>query len=98
MLIGLLLAVATAGAAPARAGASQPIPRETLVEMYRHELQGELTPAASARYFDAHLQLEKYFDSNSASERREIIQALQAMNLEAGVIGKIARIRMNWPE
>src|SRR5438445_114965 len=94
MLMALLLACVTGTTAPTTA----PIPRETLTEMYRRELHAELTPAASERYFEAHLQLEKYFASNSASERREIAQTLQAMNIDPNVIGRIARIRMNWPE
>src|SRR5436190_22135378 len=98
MLIGLLLAVVTTANSPASAPRAEAIPRDTLVETYRHELVGEMTPAAKERFFDAHLQLEKYFASNSASERREIMQSLQAMRVDANVLGRIARIRMNWPE
>ncbi|WP_428939098.1 alpha/beta hydrolase-fold protein [Fontivita pretiosa] len=74
---------------------SQPIPRQQLDQMYRAELGQLYNPADADKLYQANLLLERYFAA--PDQRRAVVQSLQALGLDANLIGRLARIRMTWP-
>jgi hypothetical protein len=74
------------------------IPRQTLDAMYRRELGTLYTPAVADRLYDAHQLLEKYFAAENPADRKAIVPQLAALNLDPNILGRLARIRMYWPQ
>ncbi len=84
-----------ATASPASLPVAEPIPRQSLDAMYRLEL-GVLYRAADAdKLFQANRLLDRFFAS--ADQRRDLVHAMESLGLDANLIGRLARIRMNWP-
>jgi predicted esterase len=95
LVLTLLPQLAFAQRGPASLPASQAIPRATLDQMYRREL-GNLYRAADAeKLYRANQLVETYFAS--ASDRKQTIQAIESLQLDPNIIGRITRIRMDWP-
>ena len=84
---------------PAAAGAPQgePLARADLERMYRHELEGLYRPADADKVYAAHALIERYFAATKATERKQIVLDLEATGLDVNLLGRLARIRMNWP-
>jgi hypothetical protein len=75
-----------------------PIPRETLIGMYREELGEKFRPELADRYTRAHELIEKYFETPGSAPRKAIAQDIEAVGLEPAVVGRLCRIRMYWPQ
>ena len=84
--------------ATTRPSAADAIPRETLAEMYRAELGDAYDPVSADQYEAAHKLIEQYFASPSSGERKAIVTQLEATGLDANALGRLCRIRTNWPE
>lgn len=83
--------------APASQAAFDPIPEATLQQMYRRELGPKYNPAEAAKLYAAHQLLEQYFATQKAADRKAITNQLIATELDPNVLGRIVRLRMNWP-
>ena len=76
------------GAAPSSLPTTQPIPHETLNQIYQREL-GTLYNAADAeKYAQASELLDRYFADPQA--RPEITKLLEALSLDPNLIGRLA--------
>lgn len=80
---------------PASLPASQLMPRSTLDQIDRTELGSLYKPADAAKLFQAHQQIERYFASSS--NRKDAVASLEALGLDPNIIGRLTRIRMDWP-
>jgi len=76
----------------------RPIPRQTLDAMDRRELGPLYTPQVAAKLPDAHLLLERYFAAQQKAERAAALAQIKALSLDPVVLGRIARIRLYWPD
>src|SRR5688500_1218330 len=72
-----------------------PIPRDQLGRIYRHGLEGLDRPADADKVYGAHQLLERYFAA--APERKALVKQIEATGLDVNLLGRLARIRMNWP-
>jgi hypothetical protein len=95
VLILMLGSVAAAQAPPASLPAPTAMPADLLDVIDRQELAGKYQPADRARYLQAHTLIEQYFAD--PSRRRETVAALEATGLDPVVIGRLTRVRMDWP-
>ncbi|HWE04908.1 MAG TPA: hypothetical protein VG326_21050 [Tepidisphaeraceae bacterium] len=73
------------------------IPRETLIGMYRTELGERFHVEDADKLLAAHQWIERYFDAAGAADRKQAVRGLEMCGLDAGVIGRIVRLRMRWP-
>ena len=92
----LLCAVLLINPARAADAPSPPIPADVLQDMYKRELGPLYTPQLAEKLPEAHQLLEQYF-AQPASQRKPTLAALQQMNLDPVVLGRIARLRLHWP-
>jgi hypothetical protein len=97
MLLGLLVSVLQSPPATSQAIPTEPIPRAELETMYQHELGGLYKPANYEKLFAAHQLIERYFADDSVGERARIVQQLDASGIDPNILGRITRIRLNWP-
>ncbi len=109
MLFLLTCVVPLAAAQPAPpAAATQPAPRErfdpadvipdaALRRIYQRELGPTFKPDAFKAVRAAHLLIERFFDAPSATERKVVQADLEKMRLDVNLLGRLARVRMNWP-
>src|SRR5215207_3421207 len=68
-LLSLIVFLTTAGAiAQDTSPLPDPIPRQQLEQIYRHELEGLYRPADAEKVFGAHQLLERYFATGQAAE------------------------------
>lgn len=74
------------------------IPRQTLDAMYRRELGPLYTPAIADKLYEAHQLLEKYFAAEKPADRKAVVPQLAALNLDPNILGRLARIRLYWPQ
>ena len=81
----------------AAAAVAGPIPRADLERMYRHELEGPYRPADADKVYAAHQLIERYFAARKAADRRKLAKDIEATGLEVNLLGRLARLRMNWP-
>jgi pimeloyl-ACP methyl ester carboxylesterase len=86
------------GAARSPDAAQQEIPRQTLEQMYQRELGEDHDPKRAAGLYDAHLLIEKFFSAPTAAERQTVVKEIEAVGADPHYVGRIARIRMHWPE
>ncbi|MGD0770337.1 MAG: hypothetical protein ABSB42_19305 [Tepidisphaeraceae bacterium] len=88
LLVGLMLAgTLWISAAPAS---------ELPAQMYQHELGNQYDPAALSKLAAVHQLIEKFFDPDSARQRKQIVTQIDASGLPPSIIGKIARLRKSW--
>jgi hypothetical protein len=71
------------------------MPSGELEAIYKLQLGAKYQPGNLSRYIQAHALIEQYF--GDPSKRKQTIEALEASGLDPGVIGRLVRIRMNWP-
>src|SRR2546423_299131 len=83
----------SATTAPANA-----MPREALEAIDRVELGDKYDPAQADRLYLIHKLLEKYFATDSQEDRKALTKWIASLGVDANVIGRICRIRMDWPE
>jgi hypothetical protein len=91
----LLVILATAGmtaAAPADV-----LPRDVLEKLYRIELGNQFSAASLPKLVSAHELLERYFAAPSSAERTEIAGRIDAVGLDRSIVGRLARLRIDWP-
>src|SRR5436190_22568873 len=74
---------------------TQPIPKATLLQMYQRELGKLYKPADAEKLYQAHQVLEQYFSNPEA--RKSVHRALETFELDPNILGRLARIRMGWP-
>jgi hypothetical protein len=86
------LTFATATTAPANA-----MPREVLEAIDRRELGDKYNPAHADRYYEIHKLLEKYFETDSAEDRKALTKWIASFGVDANIVGRLVRIRMDWP-
>jgi hypothetical protein len=82
---------------PVPALSQDTIPRETLVAMYRTELGKRFHDEDADKLYQAHELLEQYFVAPTVGQRKTLAKAIQDVGLDAGLVGRICRIRMHWP-
>ena len=95
-LSALLLALRTAAAqqGPASLPATAPMPRSVLEQIDRLELGNLFKPSDAEKIYRAHQQIERYFASSS--NRKEAVAELEKLQLDANIVGRLTRLRMNW--
>jgi hypothetical protein len=91
-----LLAQPAAPPPPPAAAPEPPIPAQVLDSMLRRELGPLATPQVAPKLGPAHELIEKYFAARPA-ERKPIVKDLEATGLDPSIIGRLSRIRSNWP-
>jgi hypothetical protein len=74
------------------------IPDNVLQQMYRRELGDRYNPADAPKLLKAHQLLEDYFAATQATARKPIVAQLEATGLDVGTVGRLARLRMHWPD
>lgn len=72
------------------------LPRETLEKLYKSELPA-YDPADFQKLYDAHVYLEKFFLTDSAEDRRTIVQILTKTQIPVVTLGRMCRIHLTWP-
>lgn len=82
---------------PIPALSEETIPRETLVEMYQTELGKRFRAEDADKLYQAHELLEQFFVATTKGERTTLVKAIEGVGLDAGLVGRICRIRMHWP-
>jgi pimeloyl-ACP methyl ester carboxylesterase len=98
VVVLFLLGVPRAGAEDVPSNsAGQAIPRAQLEQVYRHELEGHFQPADADKVFAAHQLIEQYFAATTAAARKKLIADLEGTGLDVNLLGRLCRIRMNWP-
>jgi hypothetical protein len=50
------------------------------------------------RYYAIHKLLEMYFAANSQEDRKALTVWISKFGIDANIVGRLARIRMDWPE
>jgi hypothetical protein len=77
--------------------AGESIPPATLQQMYRAELGKAYDPSLAPKLEQAHALIERYFQMRTASGRKATVAALGATGIDANILGRLCRIRSNWP-
>src|SRR4051794_33376529 len=96
-VLGLLAGPSATAQESAAAPPDQGIPRAQLEPIYRHELEGLYQPADADKVFAAHGLIEQYFAATTAAVRKKLVQDLEATGLDVNLLGRLCRVRMNWP-
>jgi hypothetical protein len=94
LILALFLRIASAE--PTTVATSQPLAREQLAVLYEAELGTAYQSASLDKLLATQDELEKYFAGN-AQDRAAAIEAIRKIGLDETTIGKICRIRSNWP-
>jgi hypothetical protein len=96
--IALTISIAACAATtqPTSLPTTQPIPREQLNQIYQHELGNLYNAADVDKYYQATLLIERHFAEPEA--RGEIVKSLENLSLDANLIGRLTRIRLDWPD
>src|SRR5262249_42070851 len=74
----------------------QVVPRSTLDQIYRAELGKIYAPADAEKYYQANVLIERYF--SSPDQRKNVVAELNSLGLDANIVDRLTRVRMNWPE
>jgi hypothetical protein len=82
---------------PVPAIATQPMPREELMKVYRAELGARFDAAHGDQLEAAQQLIEKYFAASSSSDRKGIVQSIEAAQDDPATLGRMAHIRLYWP-
>src|SRR4051794_11337702 len=69
--------------------------RDVLLKIYQNDLGPKFDPAHADGLMKAHALIEDYFAK--PTERKAITQQLESTNIDPNLLGRLARIRMNWP-
>jgi predicted esterase len=93
-----VLMVVGASGSTAELPPSPPIEQATLQQMYREELGEAYQPQMGQKLYEAHHLLERYFQESSSAQRQRVVKDLENLRLSPGWIGRLARLRMNWPD
>ena len=95
----LLLLILSTFAASAQDGtpSAAVLARGQLEQVYRRELEGLYAPADADKVYAAHQLVESYFAAPRAADRKKVVADLRATGLDANLLGRLCRIRMNWP-
>lgn len=74
-----------------------PIPKETLVAMYRAELGDRFRPEQVDRLHQVHELIERYFEAGTMADRRRVATQLHDAEIDPVIVGRLCRVRMYWP-
>jgi hypothetical protein len=77
---------------------AKPFLRTDLESMYARELGKRFKTEQAQGLYDAHVLLELFFAEPAARARQDILQRIRVSAIEPDVLGRIARIRMRWPD
>lgn len=72
------------------------MPRPLLDQIDRRELGDFYKPADADKYFKAHQLIERYFAN--ADDRKGTIASLESLEIDAAIIGRLSRVRPDWPD
>lgn len=75
----------------------QAIAKAQLLEMYRAALADRAAGVDLDKLYAAHQLIEQYFEATGKDQRAKIVEQLDGMGIEPNVLGRIVRIRMDWP-
>lgn len=77
---------------------TQPIAmdKDALAPIYQRELGEKYDPAKLDELYRAHVLIESYFAKGG--DRKQITKDLEATGIDPNILGRITRVRMNWPE
>jgi pimeloyl-ACP methyl ester carboxylesterase len=95
--LSVLASRATAQTQPVPAAGSDPILPQALDLMYRGELGKLYRPADANKLLAAHRLIEHFFAANQQDQRKAIVAQLAATQVDVNVLGRLARLRMDWP-
>ena len=93
-LFGVVLAFASF-AHGADSPAASPIPPSDIQRMDARELGTLYHPADADKLLSAHALIERY--CADPSSRKQTASALEATGIDPNILGRLARLRMNWP-
>jgi hypothetical protein len=97
LCLSVLAASAFAQSATTVPVSANPIPHDQLLTMYARELEDKFDPTKADQLIKAHELVENYFAATTADARKKIVTELEATGVDANIIGRIIRIRLNWP-
>lgn len=94
----LLLATVVRGqpTSPTSLPAGEPIPPAALDAMIRRELGESFRPADAEKLRRVLPLIDRYF--SSAADRPATVKSLDGLGLNANLIGRLTRLRANWPD
>jgi hypothetical protein len=72
------------------------MPRNELLKIYQHDLEPKYDPSQADQLIKAHALIEDYFAR--PTERKAILQQIEATNIDPNLLGRLTRIRMHWPQ
>src|SRR5207248_1914712 len=98
MLIFVASSAIWAHAQGSALGPAQPMPPEKLLALFQHELGNLYRADGAENLLAAHEAMEKYFAAPSSDERKAIVSALELLNIDPNLLGRLTRIRSRWPE
>src|SRR3954454_16610794 len=95
--LGVLTSLAAAQTQPVPPAGSDPISPQSLDLMYRAELGKLYRPGDANRLLSAHHLLEQFFAATQQDQRKAIAAQLAATQIDVNVLGRLTRIRTDWP-
>ena len=75
-----------------------PMDAATLQRLFQAELGPLFTPQIAPKVAEAHALIEQYFAVKTAAERTAVVRKLEALKLDPNLIGRLTRVRANWPD
>jgi hypothetical protein len=91
-ILGIFLG-ATAASAPAA-----DLTAEQVEPAYSAELGPLYQSSELQQLYDTNRLIDHYFSATTSSQRAEVVQQLAAGKLDPAVIGRLTRIRLDWPD
>ena len=73
------------------------MPRAAIEVLDRGELADRYDPAQADQYNEIQKLLEMYFATHSNEDRKALTAWISKFGVDANVVGRLARIRMDWP-
>lgn len=80
-----------------RAADEQPIARDQFLQMIKAELGDSYRPGNDDAYLSADQAIENFFSATDTKERSATIATLQQGGMDVNILGKLARLRSDWP-
>jgi hypothetical protein len=73
------------------------MPAAALTALDRKELGPRFDTSLAEKYLAAHQQIEKYFSATRTEDRKACLTAIEQLQLDANVLGRLTRIHADWP-
>jgi hypothetical protein len=92
-----LLSAPIVSAQPTSVPTNERMPTDVLLKIDQQEL-GPLYPRVTPQQLEKlHPLIEDYFAAKTTADRTAITKALEATQVDPNIIGRLCRVRMNWP-